>query len=61
MRRVRSHILGVLEAGLADIQPVELLADQLIWIEGRVPCFEVHVPQHDAADVEIGIVFAGRV
>lgn len=50
--------LSILKAPLADMQSIDFSADELFWIEGRVPCLEEDISKHDIVDVEVGRLLA---
>ena len=54
---VRRDVFRVLEAPLADKQPLNLSPNQLFRVERRIPCLEKDVSEHDIVDVQIGRLF----
>ena len=57
MCEVRHDVFGVLEAPLADKQPLKLSPNQLFRVERRIPCLEENVSEHNIMDVQIGRLF----
>lgn len=54
---VRHEVLRVFEAPSTDKQPLKLPPNQVLWIEGWIPCLEENISKHDIADIQIGRLF----
>ena len=57
VRQIRYEILRVLEAPLADIEPLNFSTNELLRIKRGIPGVEKDIPKDNFADVEIDGLF----
>ena len=55
--QIRYEILRVLEAPLADIEPLNFSTDELFGVKRRIPGIEKNISKDNFADVEIDGLF----
>lgn len=51
MAQKTDQLLAILEAPLAHVQPLGTLANELFWVEGRVPWLDEERAEHNLEDV----------